>query len=57
MATTLIDAHHNRKMADQNEKAEEAKTEGDSILAEINQKIVDTFETFDHENNQTVDKR
>ena len=36
---------------------EQPKTETDPIILEIKQKIKETFEIFDHEGNQTVDKR
>jgi hypothetical protein len=44
-------------MAEQTDKTEEVKAESNTMLAEINQRIVETFEIFDHESNKTVDKR
>jgi len=50
-------------MADTGSKPEEgsegktAEKEKDPILAEINKKIEDAFDIFDHENNKTVDVR
>lgn len=52
-----------RSMADTGSKPEEgsegktAEKEKDPILAEINKKIEDAFDIFDHENNKTVDVR
>lgn len=52
-----------RFMADTGSKPEEgsegktAEKEKDPILAEINKKIEDAFDIFDHENNKTVDVR
>lgn len=50
-----------RSMADTGSKPEEGSegktAEKDPILAEINKKIEEAFDIFDHENNKTVDVR
>lgn len=38
-------------------KLEQSRSDFDPVLAEINKAIADTFDTFDHESNKTVDKR
>ena len=35
----------------------QVKKEGDPVLAEINQRIEEAFDVFDHEQNKTVDVR
>ena len=44
------------KMADEN-KPEQSRSDFDPVLAEISKAIAETFDTFDHESNKTVDKR
>lgn len=43
-------------MADGN-KPEQSRSDLDPLLAETSKAISDTFDTFDHESNKTVDKR
>ena len=39
------------------ETATDVKLEKDPVLAEINKKILDAFDIFDHDGNKTVDVR
>ncbi len=44
-------------MADGTEPPEGKQVEKDPVLAEINKKVEDAFDVFDHEGNKTVDVR